>query len=83
MLPVAIAVEEIRAVDLQETEVLPEEAETLLKAQLTGYLTGQMIAGEVKSREEILTSGSGIYKLAGEYVCTEMIGRVQREQIGE
>jgi sporulation protein YqfD len=77
VLPVAIAVEEIRPVDLQEREILPEEAEVLLKAQLTGYLTGQMIAGQVISREEML-SGSGVYKLAGEYVCTEMIGREQR-----
>ena len=29
-------------------------------------------------RDEELTSEPGIYKLAGEYVCTEMIGRVQR-----
>ena len=42
-----------------------------------------MIAGQVISREEMLASGSGVYKLAGEYVCTEMIGREQREQIGE
>ena len=28
--------------------------------------------------DEELISEPGIYKLAGEYVCTEMIGRVQR-----
>ncbi len=46
-------------------------------------LREQMIAGEVLSREESVTKEQGVYALTGEYVCTEMIGRVQREKIGD
>ena len=82
-LPIGIGVEEITSSSLRNSEISQEEAASLLEAVLPSYLTGQMIAGQILSREERLSSEPGIYKLAGEYVCTEMIGRVQREQIGE
>ena len=82
-LPLGIAVEKTVPSQLTDAELTPEEAGALLETALPKYLLSRMIAGQIQSRDEVLSTAPGIYKLAGEYVCTEMIGRVQREQIGE
>ena len=83
VLPLGIAVEKSIPSQLTDAELTPEEAGALLEDALPKHLLSRMIAGRILSREESLSTAPGIYRLAGEYVCTEMIGRVQREQIGE
>ena len=41
-----------------------------------------MIAGRILRRDEVLMQTDGAYQLTGNYACTEMIGRLQQEQIG-
>ena len=82
-LPIGIAVEQSICASLSEGELSQEAAEAMLKDALTSYLKTQMIAGSIQSSREEFSQGEGCVTLAGEYVCTEMIGRVQREQIGE
>lgn len=83
VLPIGIAVEQSLCTSLSEQELSPENAETMLQDALSAYLKKQMIAGSIQSSQEDFSGEDGGYALAGEYVCTEMIGRVQREQIGE
>ena len=82
VLPVTLVKETITTCDPQP-EAIPEE--TAL-AQMTefasGYLHQQMIAGTITERTEILSDADGIWTMAGVYACTEMIGRVQTEEIG-
>ena len=42
-----------------------------------------MIAGKIISRETSVSGESGLWILAGEYRCVELIGIRQRLQIGE
>ncbi len=80
-LPVALAVEEYTLCQVEAS--IWEEVQSHLQKFAPGYVQSQMVAGSILSRDEALSESDGIYRLEGEYVCTEMIGRVQREQIGE
>jgi len=82
-LPIGIAVEEITLAPLTPGELPSGAADTLLKEFAPRNLLASMVAGKILSREETVSRDGDVYALAGEYVCTEMIGRVQREQIGE
>ena len=59
------------------------DAETYLRDFARNYICQQMIAGNVETEEIDIVTDNDIYRLAGEYVCTEMIGKWQAEQIGE
>ena len=59
------------------------EAEALLEAFASEYLTKQMIGGAVLSQNVRVTCEEERYRLTGEYVCAEMIGIRQAEKIGE
>lgn len=58
-----------------------EDAAALLRDFADGYLTGQMVAGQILSKEETVTESEGIFRLIGNYACREMIGREQQEEI--
>ena len=45
------------------------------------YLTSQMIAGTVVRSDVDITLEDGVWILNGRYVCQEMIGREQNEEI--
>jgi hypothetical protein len=42
-----------------------------------------MVAGTILSYQHHSATGDGFCRMEGEYVCIEMIGKMQREQIGE
>jgi len=67
--------------------VLDDTQETIAKAYLelflSDYLCSQMIAGRIQNTKTIFLKSDGTYLLEGEFVCTEMIGRERKEQIGE
>ena len=64
--------------------IYPEEVGTaMLESAGNGYIRQQMVAGRIDARKSLTVSDGNIYRLAGEYVCTEMIGKLQAEQIGE
>ena len=46
-------------------------------------LNQEMIAGNVLDKRISMAEGDGFYHFRGEYLCTEMLGRVKREEIGE
>ena len=58
------------------------DAEKLLQNFATSYLQGQMVAGTIDHRQETIRSINGAWELTGRYICREMIGKRQQEQIG-
>lgn len=80
-LPVTLWVETYTLASLYDAD-LPEGADSLPEAA-ESYLSGQMVAGSIRSRQETVLYLPGLAQLTGKYVCTEMIGRVQQEQIGD
>ena len=81
-LPMAFCVDRYISYDLQQS-VLPEtDAQNQLQIFSESYLLGQMVAGRILQKQHRLTFSGGLYKLKSNYVCTETIGREQREQIG-
>ncbi len=82
-LPIALCVETVSAYKVVQSETPQEEAEAALSEFAGNYLTDKMVAGKILSRSESVFLENEVYCLYGEYVCTEMIGRVRREQIGD
>lgn len=82
-LPIALCVEEYVFSETQSIELPQPHAEEALSSFCDSYLTGHMVAGEIKRKERIVSLVNGCYQLDGQYVCVEVIGRVQREQIGD
>lgn len=82
-LPLALCVEEFTSYETGTAELPQSGAEEALTEYADSYLLQQMVAGEIRSRLQTVCLDGGIYRLKGSYVCVEMIGRVQREQIGD
>lgn len=81
-LPVALVKETQISYETEPVLMAEEEAESLLCTFAESYLRTHMTAGAITDRVLGFTAGEGVYRLTGEYACTEMIGRVQSEQIG-
>jgi len=82
-LPLALAVERFDVSEYVQREIPQADAERCLSEMAERHLSRTMVAGTIHSRDISVTSGDGIWILAGEYRCTEMIGIMQRLQIGE
>lgn len=82
-LPFGLCVETLISYDTVPMEADAGYAEKALSAFTRKHLTANMIAGQILEQEEQVTLAEGIYRLTGTYVCSEMIGRVQQEQIGD
>ncbi len=82
-LPIALCVETVTDWETEAFEKAEDEAGNALKQFAGEYLVQQMAAGKILSREEWVSLRDGLCRLEGKYVCAEMIGRVEEEQIGE
>ena len=82
-LPVGLAVDTCLQASIASNQLTQQELENCLGTMAEQYLKNQMIAGQILSRTQLFEAQADACVLAGEYVCTEMIGRVQREQIGD
>ena len=66
------------------TETIPQtDAQQILLDFGESYLRQQMLAGKVLKEEHTFLSDDGQMTMAGQYICMEMIGKMQRLQIGE
>ena len=80
-LPIAIVTETwIEYEDSTPTATFEESSQTLSKLAQT-YLSGQMVAGRILSKDEIFSQQDGVFLLDVEYGCFEMIGRERNEEI--
>ena len=80
-LPIGIVCEIQISYDPDDCVVTERENMLWLKSAARNYLIGQMIAGKIVEDSELLQFNEGTYVLSGKYVCIEMIGQVQREEI--
>ena len=78
-LPVALCVDTIHYYAFEDGEA---EA-SALGAFAHQYLTEQMVAGQIQSSVQSVLRSGGVLRLSGSYVCTESIGKVKPELIGE
>lgn len=81
VLPVAVVTEVWTYYDCTEETALPEEQIGQLSEFAADYLCEQMVAGQILSASETVTTEDGALWLNGKYACREMIGRVQKEEI--
>ena len=80
-LPVALAVEQWSA---RDTSVIAADGSSLSDTvQSCGedYLLRQMIAGQILSEQIRIEQDGEVCRIAGQYRCLEMIGRIQNEEI--
>ncbi len=82
-LPFALAVDRYELCGIEPQLRLDENQENRISTFASDYIGEQMIAGEVNARDVTFTQEEGFLRLEGKYICTEMIGKVQWEQIGE
>ena len=47
-----------------------------------GYLVRQMVAGQILQKRQFFSESKDLYRLEGSYVCSEIIGKERREEIG-
>ena len=80
-LPAALIVEWWEYYEPQEVEVVEDEAFSLMSSFAEGYLLNQMVSGEILHRNQSVGLADGVYTFEGGYICQEMIGRVQSEEI--
>ena len=83
VLPLALAVDSFEDRSFQLVKKDPDQLRQALQAWGEDCLQGQMIAGRILSGQQTFSSSNGICSLKGEYLCSEMIGRVRPEKIGE
>jgi len=82
VLPIALCVERSFSATLTPEAISGEELEPLLKATAARYLNQQMAAGTIRREHTVFLQGDAA-ELTGEYVCMELIGKMQRDKIGE
>ena len=82
-LPVKLLKDTVFPRTLTESQVAEADAGAVLTDFAREYLSRQMIAGTVTAALETVSNQDGCYRLAGDYACTEMIGRERAEQNGE
>ena len=81
-LPAALCVETYTLWDTDRSEIDQNHAAALLRSFARQYLQSQMIAGSIVTPSEQIKKSDGLLVLRGSYICEEMIGREQPEQIG-
>ena len=81
-LPVALVKQSYVYRELSDACMDESQARELLSDASDRYIRDRMIAGRILSASKTLSSLDEGYCLTGIYACTEMIGRVQHEQIG-
>jgi len=81
--PVALAIESCYQRDTEKQMVEKDKMFDRLNEYADAYLRTQMIAGGIQTKQVTLVTHGDVLCLTGEYSCTEMIGRVQQEEIGD
>lgn len=79
-LPVALVTVEYTYFTTGESGIASEEGSDLLNESARNYLRTQMIAGQIMQQDTVVLHQEDHYRLAGTFVCTEMIGRTIYEE---
>ncbi len=81
-LPVRMGKETVSTFGVK-TQECDKEQERSLARFARDHLRDQMVALTILDAKEEFLINDGTFRLIGHYACTEMIGREQREQIGD
>ena len=82
-LPVGWCVERYSGRELTEEPLESEAREKLLAETAEAYLKNQMLSGTIQKSNLTYEAGDGFLQMTGQYSCVEMIGIMQRLEIGE
>ncbi len=82
-LPVALAVEQHICYERDSVSVSGENMQICAERFADSYLKEQMISGQLLKKTEAVEQLENACYLKGSYICLEMIGRVQSEEIIE
>lgn len=80
-LPLALVIQTEVRYELSACSVSDDQAQQWLSRYAQRYLTGQMIAGEIKRKAEHFETTNECLILQGYYECLEMIGKTRFEEI--
>ena len=83
VLPLGWCVERYGSRELSEQNLMPENREALLAETAEDYLKDQMLSGTIRKSHLIYETGEGVIQMTGQFSCVEMIGVMQRLEIGE
>ena len=81
VLPIAIVTETCIYSDESVPTVTPEETSDAMSKLAQSYLSSQMEAGMILTKQEEFSQQDGTLCLVGKYGCLEMIGRERSEEI--
>ena len=82
-LPIALIKETVTVSQIQTTALDPGIIGPQLESFGKRYILDQMISGRIEAEQPDRMEENGLLVLEGEYLCTEMIGRLRQEKIGE
>ena len=82
-LPVAFVRETFLFRETKSAKIESAVLQDMLKTHGRSYLLQHMVAGRILSGSEVFRCGEDFCRMEGIYLCSEMIGRVQTEKIGE
>ncbi len=82
-LPLGICVERYTHREVSESTRTEAELRQLLTQLMGSYLKGQMTAGRILNSVLLFEETEGSIRMTGEYLCQEMIGKMQRMEIGD
>ena len=82
-LPFALCVETYTQYQTQSAAVSEKDAQRQLVSFAKRSLLRQMVGGKILHEDLNVVPEPGCYRLKGTYACTEMIGKLRQEQIGD
>lgn len=80
-LPVAIVEETWYTYSSSVISASEDSVQQAMERYARDYLLSSMLGGQILQSETVFDVGEAVFVLHGEYVCTEMIGRVRSEEI--
>ena len=82
-LPIALVKETLVSSNVQADDYPESAAQQLLSKSLKAQLQEQGIALTILNVQESFQAEADLYRMTAWFSCTEMIGREQREEIGD
>ena len=82
-LPLALSVERFVLRQIRDETIDPEQCRQNLQESARSYIQHQMISGMIVNASLDYTRETTAWHVNGRFLCTEMIGVMQRQQIGE
>ena len=79
-LPFGVFVSSFRSYDTSAVSCDMETAKDLAAAAAKKYILSQMVSGKILLDSVVMNSDGEFMALSGQYICLEMIGRVQYEE---